>query len=89
MLKTKQGFILRKMLKEYMVVAVGTAGSSFNGMIRLNETGAFLWEELTQGVTEADLVQKMLARFDGLDEATAKADLAEFLSTVRFALEEV
>ena len=88
MLKTKQGFILRKMLKEYMVVAVGAASSSFNGMIRLNETGAFLWEELAKGAAEADLVQKLLARFEGLDEATAQADLAEFLDTVRFALEE-
>lgn len=87
MLKTKKGFILRKMLKEYMVVAVGAASMSFNGMIRLNETGAFLWEELEKGATEDELVQKLLARFEDLDEATAKADLAEFLETVRFALE--
>ena len=87
MLKVKKGFILRRMLNEYMVVAVGEASLHFNGMIRLNATGAFLWEALSEGATEAELVQRLLSRFEDLDEATAKADLNEFLDTVRFALE--
>ncbi|MBQ7850852.1 MAG: PqqD family protein [Clostridia bacterium] len=88
MLKTKKGFILRRMLEEYMVVAVGEAGQRFNGMIRLNATGAFLWEALEKGSTEDELVQKLLDRFEDLDEPTARMDLKEFLSTIRFALED-
>lgn len=88
MLRTKKGFILRKMLNEYMVVAVGEAGVRFNGMIRLNAAGAFLWEKLEQGATESELIDAMLKHYDDLDEQAAKADLTEFLESVRFALEE-
>lgn len=88
MLKTKKGFILRRMGSEYMVVAVGAAAAKFNGMIQMNETGAFFWKELEQGITEAALVAKMLNRFEGLDEATARTDLREFLSSIDIALEQ-
>ena len=36
MLKTKKGFLLRHLGDEAMVVAIGEASQSFNGVIRLN-----------------------------------------------------
>ena len=89
MLKVKEGFLLNPLGGEYVVVSVGEAAEAFNGMIRLNETGAFFWQELTAGTTEDALVRKMCARYRGLDEATARADLREFLDIVAPALEEV
>ena len=44
MLKAKNGFLLRHLGDEAMVVAIGEANKSFNGMIRLSETGAFYWK---------------------------------------------
>lgn len=87
MIKSKQGFLIRKLNDEYMIVAIGAASEQFNGMIRVNETGAFLWNALKDGITEEALVGKMLERFEDLDEATAKADLAEFLSAISVAIE--
>ncbi len=87
MIKTKKGFLLRRLGKEYMVVPVGEASKDFNGMIRLNETGAFYWQELEKGITKNELVRKMLERFEGLDEETACRDLKEFLAIVEVALE--
>lgn len=89
MLKVKEGFVLNPLGGEYVVVSVGEAAEAFNGMIRLNETGAFFWQELTAGTTEDALVQKMCVRYHGLDETTARADLREFLDIVAPALEEV
>ena len=89
MLKVKEGFVLSRLGEEYVVVSVGEAAEAFNGMIRLNETGAFFWQELAAGTTEDALVRKMCARYRGLDETTARADLREFLDTVAPALEEV
>lgn len=66
---------------------VGEASKEFNGMIRMNETGAFYWKELEQGITEDGLVAKMLERFEDLDEDTARRDLAEYLETMKIALE--
>ena len=88
MLKIKEGFVLSKLGEEYMVVPVGDATSAFNGMIRMNESGAFFWRELTAGTTVDALVEKALARYNGLDEQTARADIKEFIKTVSFALAE-
>lgn len=87
MLKIKEGFLLRKMMNAHVVVAVGEAGRSFNGMIRLNDAGVWLWQEMQSGIESSALVEKMLARYDDLTPAVAEADLAEFIQTVRFALE--
>ena len=51
MIKAKKGFLLRKLGNEYMVVAIGEAIKNFNGMIRINETGAFTgrsWNRVRQ-----------------------------------------
>ena len=87
MLKTKKGFLLRRLGDEYMAVAIGKASKSFNGMIRLNETGAFYWKELEQGTTEEAMVDKTLERFPGLDRETACRDVHEFLETISVAVE--
>lgn len=89
MLKTKEGFLLRKLGKEYMVVAIGEASKEFNGMIRMNETSAFYWNELKNGIEFDTLVDKMLERFNGLDRETAEADLKEFLDSIAFTIENV
>ena len=76
-MKIKDGFILREVAGSYLVVAVGTAVKQFNGMINLNETGAFLWRLLEKGATEEESVSALLKEYD-VDEETAKADVKAF-----------
>jgi hypothetical protein len=46
----------------------------------LNETGMFLVEALCEGATDADaLAARLVADFE-VDEATARADVAEFIA---------
>lgn len=71
-----------------MVVAVGPASREFCGMIRMNATGAFLWNALAAGTTEDALVQKMLEHYDRLNEQTARRDLQRFVETLAPAIEE-
>ena len=87
MVKTKRGFILRRLGQEHMIVPVGEASKGFNGMIRLNETGAFYWKELEQGITEEMLVEKAMERFEDLEQETAQRDIREFLDSIQVALE--
>ena len=42
-MQIKPGFAMRKIAGSNIVVPVGAASSDFNGMITLNDTGAFLW----------------------------------------------
>ena len=88
-MRIKEGYIIRKLGLGYVVVTIGDASDDFNGVIRLNESGAFLWQSIADGAdTKEKLVEEMLNRYDGLDKITAEKDLDEFLETVAFALEE-
>lgn len=86
-MKIREGFILRQLAEEYMVIAVGDAANDFNGMIRLNETGAFIWKELETENTKESLIQKILERYEGVDEKSARKDLNSFLDLVDFAID--
>ena len=88
-MRIKEGYIMKKLGSGYVVVTVGKASTEFNGAIRLNGTGAFLWQSILDGADSREkLVKAMLERYEDLDEATANADLSEFLDAVAFALEE-
>ena len=46
-MKIIEGFRLRKLGKEYIVVGEGLAQVNFNKMISLNESAAYLWQQAT------------------------------------------
>ena len=60
-MKIKKDFILRKVADSYVVVPVGKLTLDFNGIINLNETGAFLFGLLQEGAEKEDLLRKMLS----------------------------
>ncbi len=83
-MKIKDGFILREVAGSFIVVAVGDRAKDFNGIINLNETGAFLWERLSKGADENQLKEALLAEYD-VDENTAAADIKNFVSKLEEA----
>ena len=83
-MKIKNGFMLRKVGNQDVVVAVGEASRSFNGIIRLNESGSYLWQKLQSDITQEQLVADMLNDYD-IDEATATADVSGFIAKLREA----
>lgn len=86
-MKIKPGFILRQLAGENVVVPVGAAGAGFNGMIRLNDIGTLLWQELASGADEEQLVQKLLDSCEGAEAETVRADVRDFLDSIRAALD--
>lgn len=83
-MKIKNGFLLRQVGEQNIVVAVGEESRNFNGIIRLNDTGRFLWENLQNDIPEKELVRIMLLEYD-IDGATAEADVRGFIETLREA----
>ena len=83
-MKIKQGFILREVADSLLVVAVGDAVKQFNGVINLNETGAFLWRLLEKGATEEELKTALLNEYD-VDGETAARDIKAFLEKLENA----
>lgn len=74
-MKIKQGFMLRSVGGRNIVVPVGAASLEFNGMITLNETGAFIWKTLQKGASYDELICAILSEYDTTDaEAKKGAD---------------
>lgn len=76
-MKLKEGFVLRTVAGDTIVVPTGTA-LDLNMMITLNDTGKFLWEKLETGAECEELVAALLQAYD-VDEATAKAHVTAFV----------
>ena len=87
-MKVKKGFLLRKMASEFMVIAVGSAAESFNGMIRLNDTGTFYWKLLEKGATKEELLEAASKSFEDFNRSVAEKDLEKFLETVQIAIDK-
>lgn len=83
-MKIKEGFILRKVGIQYVVAATGKASENFNGMMRLNESGAFAFRLLQEGITEDELVGRIVAEYEVSEEA-ARRDAQAFLARLKEA----
>lgn len=81
-MKIKNGFVLRKIASDYVVVPTGQEIVDFRAVITLNETAAFMWNKLLDGISKEDLVKAVAAEY-GEDEKTVEKDADEFLSVLR------
>lgn len=78
-MKIKDNFMLRKVADCYVVVPIGPAVADFNGMINLNEAGAFLWQLLERETTEDAVVAAMLEQYE-VSEDIARNDVKKFVA---------
>lgn len=81
-MKIKEGFVLRNMGGQPIVVSVGAASKVFNGMIKLNETGEFLWRQMDSDVSEEDLVKALLEQYN-VSEKVARHDVSDFINVLK------
>ena len=82
-MKIKEGFILKEIAGSYVVVPVGDDLVDFTLMITTNETGAFLWNCLSEDRSEQELVDMLKAEYEGADDAQLAADVAEFVALLK------
>ena len=83
-MKIKEGFILRKVGKQYVVAATGQASRDFNGMMRLNVSAAYVFDLLKSETTEEELVRALMAEYT-VEESIARADISAFLHKLKEA----
>lgn len=80
-MKLKEGFVLRRVGGQVVVLPVND-DLDLNTMIKLNETGAFLWERMQEETSEDALVEALLSEYD-VDEATARNCVDRFVGKLR------
>lgn len=81
-MKIKEGFAKRNIAGSEIVVPVGKKALEFNGMITLNESGAFFWDCLKEETTKEKIVKKVLEIYDVTPEK-ANDDVEKFITMLR------
>lgn len=81
-MKIKDGFVLRSVAGNHVVVPMGQQAVSFNGMITLNDTAAFLWQLLSKDTTEEAMVAALLEDYDVTFDQ-AKESVHQFVMEVK------
>lgn len=81
-MQIKSDFTIQKVGNSYIAVAVGETSKTFHAMIKLNETGAFLWKKLTENdLTEEQLTNALLDEYD-VDRETAARDVRTIVESL-------
>lgn len=83
-MRIKEGFVLRKVSDQYVVIATGEASKDFHGMIKLNKVGADIWQALMDGLTADEIVSKLVKQYDE-EEATIKSHVQSFMNKMEQA----
>lgn len=83
-MRVKEGFILHKIGDEYMVVATGEAAQNFNGIVRGNETAAYIFELLQQETTEDAVVEAMCQKYEA-ERSVIEKDVTKMIQQMREA----
>lgn len=80
-MKLIEGFCIRKILDETVIIPTGKAAHCLSGLISVNETGEFIFELLQTEQTIDSLVAGMLEEFE-VEKETAEADAEAFVKVL-------
>ena len=80
-MKTRKGYTLRSLGKEFILVADGFEAVDFSRMISMNETAAFLWKEVEDKDFDAEMLTTLLTDNYDIDRETAQNDVTAMLKS--------
>lgn len=78
-MKIKNGFMLRNIAGNNLIIGVGEAAGVLNGVVTLNETGVFLWDLLVKGCEIEELILALMNEYE-VSEQVATADVNSFVN---------
>jgi hypothetical protein len=77
--RIREGYVARDVAGTTVVVPIGERVVEFNGLISLNRSARVLWDLLTEGCEEADLIRVLTATFE-VDAERAAVDARAFVA---------
>lgn len=83
-MKIRKGFVVKQIAGQDVVIALGSASKIFNGVIKLNQSGRFIWDKLAVGAEAEQIVDAMLEEYE-VDRETAQKDVENFIEQLRGA----
>ena len=83
-MKFNGNFVLKKIGDAYYAVPLGSISKEIKGMIKLNNTAAFIWQKIEDGASEEEIISSLSNEFN-TDRETAKKDLDDFTAALKEA----
>lgn len=83
-MKIKDGFVLREVAGQVMVIATGKASKDFHGMIRLNQTGKLVWQGVADGLSADEIAHRLTERYS-VDAEKAFLDVTNMIDQMEKA----
>ena len=80
-MKIKEGYVIRKVMGNHVVIATGEASKNFHGMVKLNDTAAEIWGYVAENKSVDEIVSCMLEKYE-VDEAQLRPDVEKTLKTL-------
>ena len=81
-MKLNKEYILRQIAGMWALLPTGQTARTFNGFIKINAVGAFVWQGLEKGKTAEDLIQHLADTY-GITTERASADVGTFIEQLR------
>jgi methyltransferase-like protein len=73
--------VTRKTGNEYVLVPVANNIADMNSVYTLNETGAFIWEQIDGERTVKEIIAALTEEYE-IDEETASKDVLDFIGNM-------
>lgn len=80
-MKIRDDLILRKVGDTWAVFPIGDALNYYGNIMKLNETGVFLWEKLKNGCSLEELIVAVIREYE-LDRERASHVVMQFLNSL-------
>ena len=84
-MKLKYEFVVNNVAGETVAVSVGNTTGAFNGYIKLNDTGAFIFKALKNDVTRDEIINKLMAQYPDASQEDAAESVDELINKLNEA----
>ena len=82
-MKLKYNFVTNEVADKIVAVAVGDDLEKFNGFIKMNDVGAYIFNMLKNDVTEDEIVAALQKDFEDATEEEIREAVKEFTDKLR------
>lgn len=80
--QAKSNYVHRKIAGSDMLISVGENIANFNGYVEMNESAAYIWDDMKEPRTVRELGENLAKTFE-IPETQAIEDVVEFLQELQ------
>lgn len=80
-MRIKEDLMLRNINEEWIIIPMGERLLEFNGLMKLNQSGSFIWRLLEDDKSREEIIAAMLEEYE-IDEVTAAREFDSFYNAL-------